>query len=388
MKNLKSQDIMKIQNTKNILKIIHDNKGIHRKLIAEKANLATQTVTNIVGELYTNNVLLEAKTSIAKKGRNPSALEINYSNFYIITIDVKVGKLALYLHTLENDILYQKEMYLIENSDVLSLIKTATSEMIKAFKKEVSAIVISVEGIVNEDLGMVTLSKSLNWKNINIKEMLSLFGVPVFVKNDVNLIADYEKTLHREDKNLLLIKLDNGIGSCLVNENRVLKSTNSVSGELGHYKIFSKDEHIICECGKTNCLTKFISKSAIASRYKKSYEDFKEDILENKPEALEFVGEMCMFISEALSNITTLLDLDRIIFCGEISRDFKEILKLNLNKNIKENLSSWATFDEIKFHEDAHISKISSVFIMDYYFNSNDLLLWDNLMLKKELLND
>ena len=109
MRRLTSPDRMKLINEKNILKIVHENPGIYRKLIAEKTNLSSQTVTNLVTELVERRVLLEYAPSLGIKGRNPVSLSVNYSGFYMITADINIGRVAVYVNALDETVIASEE---------------------------------------------------------------------------------------------------------------------------------------------------------------------------------------------------------------------------------------------------------------------------------------
>jgi predicted NBD/HSP70 family sugar kinase len=373
---------MKIQNTRSILKTIHDEKGIYRKVIAKRTNLASQTITNIVKELVDKKILTEYGAVQKKKGRNPTSLNINYGGFYAVTVAVTVQKLSVFLHALDGEVLDCRETIIERDMDVLNELKEILNDIKERYylQKRIQVIMISVEGIVNETIGTVIEAKDIHWHNVDLVKELEFLKIPVFVRNDVNLIAHYEKINHKEDINFMVIKIDKGIGSALVVDRHVVRSTNSVAGEFGHVTVNSNEKRK-CTCGKYNCLTRFISKSALEERYGKDYETIKTEVRHMNPAAIGLIEGVCDYMVETLSNIIILLDLDRIILTGCIIDDFNQIIYPRLDRKIRENLSYWVAFKTLEAHQNIELPKISSEVIIDFYFNNNSevLFLWDNI---------
>ncbi len=379
MNKLKSSDIMKKQNIKNILRVINDERGIHRKLVAKKTNLATQTVTNLVSELCDQNILSEYKNNNNQKGRSPISLLINYQHFHIVTVVVSVKSVKVFLNGLDGSVVYESESQLNKLIDPLFVIKKALCKIKNQYKMAKYAVVISVEGVVNEELGLVIEAKDIGWKNLDLKKELAEYETPVFVCNDVSIIAYYEKFRVKDEMNSMIVKLDSGIGSSFILGQNILKSKNSVAGELGHYTVENNEEEVKCVCGKRNCLTQFISKTAIVKRYGKSYRELQEDIDNQVPEAIEFIENLCEMLGRVLANIITLLDLERVVLTGGIIEDFENIMYGRLQTIVQENISYWVSFKTLEIHKNISPTVISSKFILDYYFNVNDteLFLWD-----------
>ncbi len=376
---------MKKQNIKNILRVINDERGIHRKLVAKKTNLATQTVTNLVSELCDQKILSEYKNNNNQKGRSPISLLINYQYFHIVTIVVSVQTIKIYLNGLDGSIVNKKIIGLNKLVDPLFAIKKNLSEILAKYKMQIYAVAISVEGVVNESSGIVIDAKDIGWRNLDLKKELEEYGIPVLVCNDVSMIAYYEKSKVKDEMNSMIVKLDSGIGSSFILEQKILKSKNSVAGELGHYTVESKGEKVKCVCGKHNCLTQFISKTAIVKRYGKEYDELKKDIDNQEARAIEFIEELCEMLGRVLANIITLLDLERVVLTGEIIEDFEHIIYARLNTIIRENISYWVSFKKLDLHKNISPTVSASKYILDYYFNENDteLFLWDINIINK-----
>lgn len=370
----RSADLMRKQNARSILRVIHEERGIYRKNVAIQTNLAAQTVTNIITVLIDQGIVLEQPMNIAGKGRNPFALQINYGGFYIVSVQITNFFIEVYLNSLDGGVRYQKYYEIARQRDAFAILKNAVSEVMATFKDiyTVSAIVISEAGIVIEDY-------TLGWQGLNLREALREFGTPVLVLNDVNIIAHYENSQQKEPSNFMIVKIGNGVGSALVLDGRVIYSSNHVSGEFGHVTAYVPGEKIKCFCGRTNCITKFISKGALKSRLGMSYAEIKEEVNRGKTAAREMVENIGPIMAPKLSDLIMLLDLDRVILIGDVVEDFEDIIIPSLEKEIQENMSFWVPFHRLEVKKYDCFPKICSSYAIEYYFSndSGTQFLWD-----------
>lgn len=370
----RSADLMRKQNARSILRVIHEERGIYRKNVAIQTNLAAQTVTNIITVLIDQGIVLEQPMNIAGKGRNPFALQINYGGFYIVSVQITNFFIEVYLNSLDGGVRYQKYYEIARQRDAFAILKNAVSEVMATFKDiyTVSAIVISEAGIVIEDY-------TLGWQGLNLREALREFGTPVLVLNDVNIIAHYENSQQKEPSNFMIVKIGNGVGSALVLDGRVIYSSNHVSGEFGHVTAYVPGEKIKCFCGRTNCITKFISKGALKSRLGMSYAEIKEEVNRGKTAAREMVENIGPIMAPKLSDLIMLLDLDRVILIGDVVEDFEDIIIPSFEKEIQENMSFWVPFYRLEVKKYDCFPKICSSYAIEYYFSndSGTQFLWD-----------
>lgn len=370
----RSADLMRKQNARSILRAIHEERGIYRKNVAIQTNLAAQTVTNIITVRIDQGIVLEQPMNIAGKGRNPFALQINYGGFYIVSVQITNFFIEVYLNSLDGGVRYQKYYEIARQRDAFAILKNAVSEVMATFKDiyTVSAIVISEAGIVIEDY-------TLGWQGLNLREALREFGTPVLVLNDVNIIAHYENSQQKEPSNFMIVKIGNGVGSALVLDGRVIYSSNHVSGEFGHVTAYVPGEKIKCFCGRTNCITKFISKGALKSRLGMSYAEIKEEVNRGKTAAREMVENIGPIMAPKLSDLIMLLDLDRVILIGDVVEDFEDIIIPSFEKEIQENMSFWVPFHRLEVKKYDCFPKICSSYAIEYYFSndSGTQFLWD-----------
>jgi predicted NBD/HSP70 family sugar kinase len=79
------------------------------------------------------------------------------------------------------------------------------------------------------------------------------YGAPVWVDNDVNLLAFGERARRRgEEPDLIYCKVGSGIGAGLLSRGRIHRGANGAAGDIGHVRV--RDSDTLCRCGKIGCL--------------------------------------------------------------------------------------------------------------------------------------
>ncbi len=367
---------MKQENEKRILQTVWENPGIYRKLVAKKTKLSSQAVTNQVNELIQKNLLLEYSQKTTGKGRAPISLALNYKGIHLLTVDVSLSHMNVFLHNLDGDIVISAMLHLTGKEDSLQCLKDLIKRVMDQAGEEyvIQAIVISVAGVVKEDARIVVSAEKIHWQDMDLVKALEYLDMPVIVRNDVNFIAAYERKHYSEDVSFMIVKLDIGIGSSFVLNSNSLKTTSKVSGELGHVSIAHPDTRP-CMCGKNNCLTKFISVEALEKEYGASYKKIVEDVKNGEERAIRLIEQLCDYLAPVLANVINLLDLDRVILCGCTTENFSHIIYPALEEKIKERLSYWVSFKGLEIHRDTDMIKAGCQVWMEHFFTSEDTAL-------------
>jgi predicted NBD/HSP70 family sugar kinase len=79
------------------------------------------------------------------------------------------------------------------------------------------------------------------------------YGAPVWVDNDVNLLACSERARRgAEHPDLIYCKVGTGIGAGLLSRGRLHRGANGAAGDIGHVRVPGSEA--ACRCGKIGCL--------------------------------------------------------------------------------------------------------------------------------------
>jgi predicted NBD/HSP70 family sugar kinase len=102
------------------------------------------------------------------------------------------------------------------------------------------------------------------WDSFSIQDYLrEEYAAPVFVDNDVNLMALGEQwRLQRAIENFLVIKIGTGIGCGIVCHGEVYRGANGSAGDVGHICVDATGPR--CRCGNLGCVEAMAAGPAIA----------------------------------------------------------------------------------------------------------------------------
>lgn len=92
------------------------------------------------------------------------------------------------------------------------------------------------------------------WNGFDVRRRFGQhFDAPVWVDNDVNLLAYGERARRRDDDlDLIYCKIGTGIGAGLLSRGQIHRGANGAAGDIGHVRVAGSD--LQCRCGKIGCL--------------------------------------------------------------------------------------------------------------------------------------
>ena len=117
------------------------------------------------------------------------------------------------------------------------------------------AVAVGVPGPVDFETGSPVAPPIMpGWNGFDVRRRFEQrFDAPVWVDNDVNLLALTERSRRRDDNiDLIYCKVGSGIGAGLVSHGRIHRGANGAAGDIGHVRV--RDSSAVCRCGKVGCL--------------------------------------------------------------------------------------------------------------------------------------
>ncbi|MEJ6950975.1 ROK family transcriptional regulator [Natronospora cellulosivora (SeqCode)] len=342
-----SFELMKKINEKLILKLIYKNKLISRAEIAEETGLSPATVSNITKELLELKLVKESSRGKSRGGRKPVLLELNAKGAYFIGLEWGILNLKAVLMDLNKNIIaYEKitiNNYSLENFIQLSrdMIKNMES---KIEKKQIYGIGIGLHGLVNPDKGVSLFAPHFQWKELEVKkELVKHFDYPIFIDNDVRVMALAEKW--NEHQNFIFVNTGSGIGAAIVIDDKLFKGYDFSAGEFGHMSIVENGP--LCSCGNHGCLESLISTKRLLRKYNKDFnpdlslkdmksqwDDLLNDFSMGKNKAVDLLEEAANYLGIGLANLVNLLNPKEIIIGGDLAGN-QRLLEI-INKKVKE----------------------------------------------------
>ncbi|GAF66048.1 putative transcriptional regulator [Bacillus sp. TS-2] len=341
---------MKSLNQSTILNVIHNQGPISRANIAKLTKLTPPTVGGLVNELIDRNLVIEEEALQTNGGgRRPIMLSINYSAYYIVGVYAAAEIIRVVLSKLNGEIIFdyvQKLATLPKEEEFIEMIKENISYVLEekhVDKKQVFGIGVAMHGLVNPDKGIAIFAPHLQLRNLPLKEILEKqFDIPVMIENDVRALALAENWFGQGQgiSDFICISVGRGIGSGIVLNSEVYKSSFNTAGEIGHTVVDINGPK--CHCGNNGCLEACASETAILDRFDEELKLGQDSILKQRLEnsrqelsidllfkaaregdalTIKILEESGKSLGIATANMINLLKPSKIILEGQIFKD-------------------------------------------------------------------
>lgn len=206
-----NSDFQKNSNISNIFKAIWNNPQTSRIDISKKFNIYRSTVSNIIGTLLSNDVIIEKTVDLEKSGRKPICLSINKDFGMILGIELQTNDYKVVLISFDGTKVFSKyekiklNAFFSENPEenfiniLDDIIKGVDGEIQKA-NIPLLGIVVGMPGIINIDKGIIVNSVPFQLKDFDYAKVLkNKYKVPLFIENDAKCCAWLQCGMKREE---------------------------------------------------------------------------------------------------------------------------------------------------------------------------------------------
>lgn len=239
-----------------VLQTVYTTAGLSRADVARETGLTRVTVSDLVAELIASGLIVEAGlTRRSGPGKPATVLEFDRAAYQIVGIDLSGHSVFRgALMTLDGEVVHRTAASLRGRTgdDVTALVVGLVDELVGAATRPLLGVGIGSPGIV--DLrGVVLTAPNLGWTDVPVEEIISKrTGVPVVVTNDANAAALAEHSFGGGASDMILVKIDHGVGAGLVVAGTAVFGAAFAAGEIGHVVV--GEEGKLCVCGKRGCL--------------------------------------------------------------------------------------------------------------------------------------
>ena len=151
------------------------------------------------------------------------------------------------------------------------------------------------------------------------------FGTPVVVDNNVRFAALAE-ALHAEPRTreLLYVRLGDGVGGGLVSDGRLLTGAAGLAGEIGHVRAVPGGA--ACRCGGRGCLETVASTTAVLDECRRrgaaawTLDDLARLVEARDPVVEEVLTEVGTALGSALAAAAMVLNPADVVVAGDVAR--------------------------------------------------------------------
>ncbi|HSI59989.1 MAG TPA: ROK family protein [Ideonella sp.] len=254
-----------------LLVAIFWSSGLSRHGVAERLGFSKSKANVLVAALLEHGLIDEAGLQSSSGGRRAETLQLSANLGVLIGVDL--GATSMEVAVMKPDLgVLARHAEAADMRDgpgvVLARVLAVMGQLLGACgvkPQQVIGIGMGVPGPVNFDRGQLDNPPLMpEWDSFSIRDrMREEYAAPVFVDNDVNLMALGELwRLQRSLQNFLVIKVGTGIGCGIVCHGQVYRGDNGSAGDVGHICVDNAGPR--CHCGNLGCVEVMAAGPAIA----------------------------------------------------------------------------------------------------------------------------
>jgi len=292
-----------------VLQTLFHRGAMSRADLSRETGLTRVTISDLVAELITDGLIAEKGMREASRPGKPAMLvDLDHNGHRIVSLDLS-GATALTggLLTLDGTIVVRRRIpHPGADGDVVGAIVAFTRELVGDAHAPILGIGVGTPGIV-DDAGVVLTAPNLGLADFDLQGALhDALGLPVVVANDANAAVLAEYTFGAAGDDVILVKVDRGVGSGLLSGGRPMLGSRFAAGEIGHVTV-ATDGGPRCSCGKVGCLEAWISVPSLTARLAQAADERARDGV------LRDAGER---LGIALAPVVGALDLSEVVLSG------------------------------------------------------------------------
>jgi glucokinase-like ROK family protein len=262
-----------VENLVTVLNLLRSQSTRTRPELARQSGLGRAAVSRQLARLADLGLVSEGALAPSTGGRAPRSLSFRAEAGALLVAELGATSVAAGLSDLAGNLAVQHE----EPFDIAEGPRRALDGVAKLFealldrtgvsRASLWGIGIGVPGPVEFSTGRPISPPIMpGWHAYPIRRHLGeLFGLPVWVDNDVNLMALGElRSGHaRGEQNVVYIKIGTGIGAGIVCAGQLYRGAQGCAGDVGHVAVREASD-VICRCGKAGCLEALAGGAALA----------------------------------------------------------------------------------------------------------------------------
>jgi predicted NBD/HSP70 family sugar kinase len=165
------------------------------------------------------------------------------------------------------------------------------------------------------------------WHDHPIPSAFGRYECPVYVDNDVNVMALGEMGVAGSAQDVLVVKVGTGIGCGVIVDGTVYRGAQGSAGDIGHIHVPQPDGRtVLCRCGNENCLEAIagggaLLRDAIAAGLPvSSTREVVERAAQGDGPALELVRRAGRTIGTVLAALVNFFNPHRIVMTGGVAQ--------------------------------------------------------------------
>nr|WP_221475539.1 ROK family transcriptional regulator [Sphaerisporangium rubeum] len=322
-----------------VLGLIRSGEAVTRADIGRVTGLSRPAVALRVGELLEHGLVVEDTEGPSTGGRPPARLRFDATGGVVLVASLGAGRTQIAMCDLAARELARTELEIdVERGPdvVLPLLMDHWAGLLGDRPlSSVRGVGMGMPATVEFAAGRVESARVMaSWTGVIIPPIVAArYPVPVFVDNDVNVIAmgEYRAAYAPEVDDLLFVKVSTRIGAGVIAGGGILRGALGAAGEIGHIPV-RDGGGVLCRCGNIDCVDSVASGTAILrdlrarGREVSSLADVVTLVRAGDAETMAVVRRAGRLLGEVVASAVNLLNPAVVVLGGDVTESFQPLV--------------------------------------------------------------
>ncbi|MEC5183071.1 putative NBD/HSP70 family sugar kinase [Cryobacterium sp. MP_3.1] len=316
--------------------------GLSRVELGHSTGLSAQTVSNICRRLIDRDMVLEAGKASSGPGKPRTILKLNPGGVYAVGVHLDPAVMTFAILDLTGAVVHRSRSATPAASDPDHVVRHIAEEIERLIREagvdraKIAGLGVATPGPIDPERGtVVDPPHLLGWHLVPLRDALAqATGFEVIVDKDVTAAAVAEMWAGGPSGvgSFVFFYLGTGIGAGLVLRDEVVRGSSHNSGEIGH--IIVDPDGPPCGCGLRGCvavtctpqsLVRAAVRLGVLTASQPNADARETDVQFSalcelaeggSDAALAVLEQSAGRVAKAVSVLTNLLDVDRVVFGG------------------------------------------------------------------------
>jgi glucokinase len=332
--------VLRHTNALSILTLLRECGSCSRADLVRASGLSAPTVTNVVKDLLSENLIEPLGEGESSGGRPPDMIRFKAERGCILAVEISADSLSFLLADLNGNELDSLKFALTNRKTtptaICGYIDKALQNLLRKQKKtreQLLILVVGVPAIANVEEGSVlSISTLEGWRAVPLRAMLNkIVDCLVIIENDTNLAAQGEHYCGaaQTERDFVFISIGANVGAGIILGGRIHHGSQWSAGEIAYLRLphilrrqptiheFGELETVLTSSG---ILKSWYGESRKASKSRK--EKTAVDILDlaqaGDSQAQKIVRLRSDIVSDIIVNLSLILNPGLVLLGGEI----------------------------------------------------------------------
>lgn len=336
--------VLRHTNALSILKLLREAESRSRADLVRATGLSAPTVTNVVNDLISVDLIEPLGEGESSGGRPPDMIRFKTERGCILAVDITAAGISFLLTDLNGNKLDTLKIAFGKRKTVPGAVCRYIAEAARALlrrqkkaREQLMAIVVGVPAITNVEDGIVlSISTLSNWRSVPLRTMLNeFFDCLVIIENDTNLAALGERYrgVAQAEQDFVFISLGTNVGAGIILGGRIHHGSQWSAGEIGYLRLpyLSRKHPTLHEFGE---LETILTSSGILKSWKERGKNLRPDTRAGTKEidaveilnlaqagdsyAEEIVQQRASMVADIVVNLSLILNPSLIVLGGPV----------------------------------------------------------------------